>query len=410
MKRLATDLRRAAPLALLLGAMACGGAGGGGCGPALDADKIAEEAKKGTDGKGGAAGAAAARSKMSDALAAKGDGYKPGAYADALSGFSSTGGSNGTPKGEFARLAQSLPPTPENQRLITQALGQDAARGGPGGSTDLAGNGGYVSIGKSDDGKPVWQWNAYDAQHSAPKGFDKPYSPFKADPGAGDASANASVATTSADPSNTLQSGAPPGYSGCWPKPPGLHHINLNLMGGNGNRRVVDATPIVCSRSYCAAVMRDPNRGCCPLRPEGDPMRVKCEGEVLGKNSQGKIGPRWVYKGNGGVEVQPVNPFLAWAYGNGWVGACSHVSPVCSWKEVINHPENLPGSTTGYAGGGGGGSSGSGGSSSSSSPSSRKGSSSSAAPSTSTNTAPSDNNLESLVPVIPEVAPAVNAP
>lgn len=340
MRRPGNDLLRAAPLALLLGALACGPGGSGGCGPALDADKIAADAKKGSGSKQ----SAAARASAADAVIATGKGYNPGGYSDSLSGFSSTeGGLPGSPKSEFARLAQSLPPTPENQKLITQAMGSDAARGGQGGSTDLAGNGGYVTVGKSGDGRPVWQWNAYDAKHAAPRGFEKPYVPSGSAPAADPSSA---APTANADPS--LQ--APPGYNGCWPKPPGLSRIKLDLMGGNGNRRVVDSTPIVCSANYCSAV-GFVGRGCCPARPEGDPMRVKCEGELLGRNSAGQIGPRWTYKGNGGVETHPANPFLAFGYGVGWVGACSNISPVCNWIYVDN-------SKTDGAGAGGGGASG----------------------------------------------------
>lgn len=413
MNRPGYGVLRAAPLALLLGALACG-PGGGGCGPDLDADKIAAEAKKGTDAKGGAPGTAAARSKMSDALAAKGDGYKPGAYADSLSGFSSTGGSNGTPKGEFARLASSLPPTPENQKIITQALGQDSARSGPGGSTDLAGNGGYVTVGKGADGQPAWQWNAYDGAHAAPKGFDKPYAPFRADPGAGDASAafaaRPSASPASSDSTDPLSSGAPPGFTGCWPRPPGLHHIALHLMGGNGNRRVVDSTPIVCSATYCHAIGFS-NRGCCPLRQEGasqHAMRVKCEAELMGRDRDGRVGPRWVYKGNGGVEKHPENPYLAWGYGNGWVGACSNVSPVCNWIEVINHPD--PASAAAAAASGAAAPAGGGGSSSAAKSPATTSASPATAPTRSTSTVITSENLETLIPVIPEVAPAATAP
>lgn len=411
MRLLGIDARRAAPLAFVFAAVACGGIGGGagGCGPALDADKIAADAK----GSNAAAGAAAARAKMADALVEKGEGYEKGGFVDSLSGFSGDGSTlPGSPKSEFARLAQSLPPTPENQKLIEQALGQDNARHGQGGATDLAGNGGYVSVVEGADGKPRWQWNAYDDKHAAPKGFEKPYVPpagYTGQPSPATGSGTSASSAAGTDPALT----PPPGYAGCWPKPPGLHHINLHLMGGNKNRRVVDSTPIVCSSSYCSAIgFRD--RGCCPLRPEGDPMRVKCEGEVLGRNSQGKIGPRWVYKGNGGVEVQPVNPFLAWAYGNGWVGACSNISPVCSWKEVINHPELLGGTTSqaavGAGGGGGGGSPGSGSGSGSPSSSAAKPSPDGTPMRSSTDTAPGNSNLESLIPTIPAVEPATDTP
>ena len=405
------DIRRAAPLIAVFAAMACGGGGNmGGCGPSLDADKIMEDAKAGNDAK---ASAAAARAKMADSLISKGEGYDKDGYASSLNGFSGDGSTlPGSPKSEFSRLAQSLPPTPENQKLIEQALGQDNAKHGKGGTTDLAGNGGYVSVVDGADGRPQWKWNAYDSSHSAPKGFEKPYVPptgYTGQPSPATGSGTSASSAAGTNPALT----PPPGTTGCWPRPPGLHHINLHLMGGNGNRRVVDSTPIVCSGSYCSAVGFS-GRGCCPLRPEGDPMRVECEGAVLGRNREGKIGPRWTYKGNGGVEVQPVNPFLAWGYGNGWVGACSNISPVCSWIEVKNHPDPAPaaasggisgGGSGGSGSGGGGGSSGSGGGSSSPRSGTANKPSSAGTPLGTSTTTPT--NLESM---IPEVAPAAAAP
>lgn len=401
------SLRRAVPLLGVFAAMACGqGLGGGGCGPPLDANKIAAEAKNG----GPSAKDAAARSAAADAVIAAGKGYKKDGYPDSVASFGGGGGSGvpGSPKNEFARLAQSLPPTPENQALIEKAMGEAAARSGAGGSTDLAGNGGYVTVATGKDGQPVWQWNGYTPKHSAPAGFEKPYVAPAGSAPATPAAAPASAAPASADADPALT--PPAGFTGCWPKPPPLNHINLNLMGGNGNRRVVDSTPIVCARDYCAAVMHDPNRGCCPLRPEGDPMRGKCEAEVMGKDKDGRVGPRWQFKGNGGVEKQPDNAYLAWGYGNGWVGACSNVAPICNWIEVINHPETSTATVAGAGGGGGGGSSAptsTGGAPKSSTPGSSHGvgtPSTSTAPISGPGT-PDEDAEPALVPVIPPVAP-----
>lgn len=122
---------------------------------------------------------------------------------------------------------------------------------------------------------------------------------------------------------------------------PPLRHINVHLMGGNGNRFKVDSTPIVCSTDpgtrherYCQETMRDNNRRCCPVKPEGHPMRVACELLLLGKDpTDGIAGPRWSYIGSaGGVERHPDNPFLAFAYGKGIVRACSNVAKVCGEK------------------------------------------------------------------------------
>ncbi len=403
---LGLDLRKAAPLAFVFAALACGGGidgGAGGCGPEFDADKIAEDAKKGNNTKEGAA----ARAAAADAVIKTGEGYKKDGFAGAVEGFSGSDALPGSPKSEFARLARSLPPTEENRKLIEQAMGREAARSGPGRTTDLAGNGGYASVVTGADGQPKWQWNAYDGKHSAPKGFDKPYVPP-----AGSAPAAAPVAET-APASTTDPAMTPPaGYTGCWPKPPPVSKINLHLMGGNGNRRIVDSTPIVCSGSYCSAI-GFAGRGCCPVRPEGDPMRTKCEAEVMGKN-----GPRWMFKGNGRIEKREDNPYLAWAYGIGWAGACSGISPVCNWIEVKNEnalKELEAAKTASAAGaGGGGGGGGGGGSSGSGSPSGSSGSAPKSGDGTplkaSTDTAPGNSNLESLIPTIPEVAPATDTP
>lgn len=119
---------------------------------------------------------------------------------------------------------------------------------------------------------------------------------------------------------------------------PPLHHINVHLMGGNGNRFKVDSTPIVCSTDpgtkherYCQETMGDNNRRCCPVKPEGHPLRVACELILLGTDpTDGIAGPHWSYIGSdGGVERHPDNPFLAFAYGKGIVRACSNVSKAC---------------------------------------------------------------------------------
>lgn len=140
-------------------------------------------------------------------------------------------------------------------------------------------------------------------------------------------------------PDFTPPTGAPSPESLTCDMPP-LHHINVHFMGGNGNRLRADSTPIVCSTDpgtkherYCQKTMNDPNRRCCPAKPEGHPMRVACELVLLGKDrSDGVAGPRWQYVGNdpnGGVEKHGENPFLAFAYGRGIARACSNVVNVC---------------------------------------------------------------------------------
>lgn len=120
---------------------------------------------------------------------------------------------------------------------------------------------------------------------------------------------------------------------------PPLHHINVHIRGGNGNRMIADATPIVCSTDkgtkherYCQETMGDDNRNCCPAKPEGHPLRLACEIVLLGKDSDGVAGPRWQYVGkapDSWVDKREDNPFLAFAYGSGIARACSNVVKVC---------------------------------------------------------------------------------
>jgi len=122
---------------------------------------------------------------------------------------------------------------------------------------------------------------------------------------------------------------------------PPLHHINLHIRGGNGNRVLADATPIVCSTGsgryarYCQETMKDPKRGCCPAKPEGHPYRVACELVLLGTDPTDRIaGPRWYFTGDGGVEKRGDNPFLAYVYGKGKVKVCSNKVNKCTEKTV----------------------------------------------------------------------------
>lgn len=120
---------------------------------------------------------------------------------------------------------------------------------------------------------------------------------------------------------------------------PPLHHINVHIRGGNGNRMIADATPIVCSTDkgtkherYCQETMGDDNRNCCPAKPEGHPLRLACEIVLLGKDSDGVAGPRWQYVGkapDSWLDKREDNPFLAYAYGSGIARACSNVVKVC---------------------------------------------------------------------------------
>lgn len=115
-----------------------------------------------------------------------------------------------------------------------------------------------------------------------------------------------------------------PSNTECLPKPPALSLFKIYIHTP-GNPNVLDAEPQVCNSEYCSSVGYA-GRSCCPLRQEGDPMRIVCEQLVMGSKT-----PIW--SSPTGNEMKPwgQNPWLSYFYGSGRAKACSALVPaVCS--------------------------------------------------------------------------------
>jgi hypothetical protein len=114
---------------------------------------------------------------------------------------------------------------------------------------------------------------------------------------------------------------APPPGSGCgkpYPLPPdnwgAKIHVRLPYYW------VLDSTPRVLNRPYCAAAGFTDNRTQCAIRPDG-PDRLACENLSVGiADDTGLPGPTWTRDGNyctgeaSGCEHDPYNPYALWVY------------------------------------------------------------------------------------------------
>jgi hypothetical protein len=142
---------------------------------------------------------------------------------------------------------------------------------------------------------------------------------------------------------------APPNpVVGCYPAPPPVHHLKFHVYHHpRPGKAVLDTTPIVCSDrnpdspyyQYCQKVMNDPTRGCCPVRPEGDPMRMQCEAIIMGVNPKTeRIGPSYFNEGPGTFQEHPDNQYLGFYFGNGRITACTNRSPAqCTVLDVTDN-------------------------------------------------------------------------
>jgi hypothetical protein len=117
------------------------------------------------------------------------------------------------------------------------------------------------------------------------------------------------------------------------PAPPPLSHFSVHALGGNGERVLLDATPLVGpDAEYCRAVGFTDGRLFCAVRPEGSPERGGCEAALVGTAADtGRPGPTWSADGrpcDGGGERASCanhssNQYLAYAYGAGTFRACA---------------------------------------------------------------------------------------
>jgi hypothetical protein len=122
------------------------------------------------------------------------------------------------------------------------------------------------------------------------------------------------------------------------PIPPPLARINVKVHLRQPDRLVLDSTPLVGpDAAYCRMIGYTDGRSYCPVRPEGSPERLACEGARVGQASDtGRVGPTWTADGRPcrGAEAgasclnHPDNQFQVFAYGAGAFRACS-ASGVC---------------------------------------------------------------------------------
>jgi hypothetical protein len=86
---------------------------------------------------------------------------------------------------------------------------------------------------------------------------------------------------------------------------------------------VLDSTPLIHNRAYCASAGFYDGRSRCPVRPDG-PDRLACENLAVGiAKDTGLPGPTWTRDGKpctgeeSGCAHDPGNPYALWVYLNG---------------------------------------------------------------------------------------------
>jgi hypothetical protein len=123
---------------------------------------------------------------------------------------------------------------------------------------------------------------------------------------------------------------APPTTS-CSPLPPPVTRMPVQVRSKNREYWEIDVTPIVGhNREYCASIGFTDGRTLCPVRAEGDPMRVECETWAVGiAEDTGLPGPTWTRNGeyctgpDSGCEHHPYNLFKVRVYTGGLIRACA---------------------------------------------------------------------------------------
>jgi hypothetical protein len=127
----------------------------------------------------------------------------------------------------------------------------------------------------------------------------------------------------------------PPPDQGCGqPYPPQISHFGVRIFLRTEEYWTLDSTPQIDNAAYCAALGYTDGRSRCPLRPEGDPERVPCEGWRVGiAKDTLRLGPTWQRDGKyctdpaSGCTNSADNQFQLWVYkGDGK----DHVYTVCT--------------------------------------------------------------------------------
>jgi hypothetical protein len=78
------------------------------------------------------------------------------------------------------------------------------------------------------------------------------------------------------------------------PYPPQIGRFGVKVFSKLGGVFTLDSTPQILDRDYCRSLGYTDNRSFCPVRPEGKPDRVFCEGWRVGRASDtGLLGPTW---------------------------------------------------------------------------------------------------------------------
>ena len=150
-----------------------------------------------------------------------------------------------------------------------------------------------------------------------------------------------STPPTTPTPAPTTGPTAPPpvGPLRCDPTPPPLYGFRMKVHQNSGNRKTIDATPLVFNvDGYCQATGQDGRF--CLTRLEGNPQREDCDAMAVGiAPDTGRYGPRWLFDGaacgdipagGSGCNNHPDNQFLAIAKGSGRVAACATDVPVAA--------------------------------------------------------------------------------
>lgn len=106
--------------------------------------------------------------------------------------------------------------------------------------------------------------------------------------------------------------------------------MNVKVHIRGASRWVLDSTPLVLDRDYCAKIGFTDGRIGCPVRQEGAPDRVACETYAIGHAvDTRRPGPTWRRGGQfctgaqGTCENHEDNQYLVYAYGGGVYTACT---------------------------------------------------------------------------------------
>lgn len=114
----------------------------------------------------------------------------------------------------------------------------------------------------------------------------------------------------------------------CSPTPPPLLRMHIKVHAEDGNRTVLDSSPLVANVDHYCDKVGFGDWKYCETRPEGDLQRVACDYMAVGIADTGRWGPTWIGEGKpcGAEFSQCANhateQFLVIAKGKGEFKAC----------------------------------------------------------------------------------------